>query len=94
MAKYVITKVNRSSRRTKVAKERVEVKIWPLLVCLFLAFCLWLYIKGEDIRQHEQQQIDPADGYTHVESTNDLPLCDLVSNVMTERGTADGGNCF
>ena len=93
MAKYVITKVNRSSRRTKVAKERVEVKIWPLLVCLFLAFCLWLYIKGEDIRQHEQQA-DPTDGYTHVGSTDDAPLCDLVSNVKTGCVTADGGNCF
>lgn len=94
MAKYVITKVNKSSRRTKVAKERVEVKLWPLLVCFFLAFCLWLYIAGEDIRREAQQHTDPADGYAHVESTDDALFYDLSSHGEGVRSTADRGICF
>lgn len=90
MAKYVITKVNKSSRRTKVAKERVEVKLWPLLVCFFLAFCLWLYIAGEDIRREAQQHSETADGYSHVGSGADAPLRDLVSPGQDGQGAVSG----
>ncbi|MCQ2429606.1 MAG: hypothetical protein MJ192_04660 [Clostridia bacterium] len=77
MAKYIITRINKATPRTKVAKERVEFKIWPLLVCFFLAFCVWLYIAGEEIRHGEQPGDPSLDGYSRAEGTTDGTLSDL-----------------
>lgn len=46
MLNYKMHKKGRSSRRVAVRQEEVEVNALALIICVVLAFFIWLYIVG------------------------------------------------
>ena len=59
MAVYKLHKKGRSGRRVAVRAERIEWNVPAILICILMAFAIWLYIASFSGRVEEDKS-DPA----------------------------------
>lgn len=63
MAKYRLRVESRDgdkSKKVEVSRERIRFRLGAWLICLLMAFLIWLYCTGMDIRRGAVPGEDPA----------------------------------
>ncbi len=83
MSVYKLQKKSRSGRRVAVRAERIEWNLPAMIICLLLAFAIWLYVvsfsnhSSENIHEETTPAPDvtePVDGEESVRADADCSL--------------------
>ena len=60
MAVYKLHKKGRTSRRVAVRAERIEWNVPAIIVCVLMAFAIWLYVVSFSHRTTEEKPETPS----------------------------------